>query len=85
MFVDDKTFPIIISFFAVRGNSSWLKMLGYSHYFFNGDANDPSVQDKIKANFIDLMTSSSLIPPLFCSAHPQCTKDNIKTYAGALP
>ncbi|KAL9973473.1 hypothetical protein ACROYT_G019939 [Oculina patagonica] len=62
---------------------SSLKSSGILYFFFNGDANDPKVQDAIKTNFISLM-NSGLIPPPFCLSQPaKCNKDTAQMFAGA--
>ena len=60
-----------------------LKTSGFSNFFFSGDANDSNVQFDIKANFIDLMTNDSLIPPFICSWQPdECNNETTLVYAG---
>ncbi|KAL9973472.1 hypothetical protein ACROYT_G019938 [Oculina patagonica] len=50
------------------------------NYYFNGEANDPSVQSAIRKNFISLMNN---MPHQFCMDNQQCTEDNVTVNAGA--
>ncbi|KAL9973466.1 hypothetical protein ACROYT_G019931 [Oculina patagonica] len=63
---------------------SYFKTIGFSHFFFNGDGNDPNVQAAIKANYISLMTNPSIVPPFFCLFRPaECNQDTVQLYVGA--
>ena len=58
-----------------------MKNLNLRYFYFDGKANDPSVQ--IRKNFIDLV-GSPFVPPVFCKDKPlQCKKERVAVYAGA--
>ena len=70
-------------FFSDATDPSYLKQQGFSHFFFDGDANDPNVQAVIKTKYIDFMTSY-MVPPFFCSLrHTECNEDTVEVYAGS--
>ena len=51
-------------------------------YFFDGDANDPNVQNTIRGNFITLATGPFIIP-FFCKDKPaDCNANTVEVYAG---
>ena len=58
-------------------------MQGYNNFFFDGDANDPNVQDVIRTKFISL-AQSVLVPPFFCKTIPECTQTNVQVTVGAI-
>ena len=58
-----------------------MKIYNVPFFYFDGDANDPSVQLQIRNNFYNLATSPYL-PPIFCKHQPQCKKENVAVYAG---
>ena len=72
------------SFFSDPTNPSYLKLQGFPYFFFDGDANDPSVQAAIKTNYIDFMTKSYMVPPFFCLfKQPECNENTVEVYAGS--
>ncbi|KAL9973289.1 hypothetical protein ACROYT_G019721 [Oculina patagonica] len=66
-------------------NTSWMKMadLVSWHYYFDGDAHDPSDQEDIKTKFHSLLISN-YVPFFFCKAIPDCTKENILVSLGVI-
>lgn len=61
-----------------------MKRANRPEFFYKGDCTDPSVQVKIKQNFMDIMTSKFL-PPIFCKNIPKkCNKDKLELYCGPL-
>jgi len=52
--------------------------------YFDGDGNDPNVQEAIKRNFLSLLMSG-LAPSHICKDKPsQCTSDHIEVYVGVV-
>ena len=69
--------------FSDPSDPSYFKLAGLHFFFFAGDANDPKVQADIKTNYLFFMTSSGMVPPLFCSSTVDCKEDSIEVYAGS--
>jgi len=64
-------------------SSSWIKMYGFQQWFsYSGDAHDSSVQEVIKYQFYELLTSGN-VPPFFCQQQT-CNKDDFTVSPGAL-
>ena len=72
---------VLAFFFADTANQSYWKLSEYSDFFFNGDANDPNVQDTIKTKYISVV-NSRFVPPFFCKFDPECKEHNVEAYAG---
>ena len=77
----------LLAFFSttiVTENPSWISIKMASNFYYDGDCNDPNVQDNIKANFISLMTSNA-VPPFFCLFQPSdCNVNTVDVACGAL-
>ena len=56
-------------------------MMNFPYFFYSGDA---YVQDAIKDKYHSLLTKSQLLPPQFCLMHPDCTKERISVFPGAI-
>ena len=69
-------------FIAGSASSSWIKTNGFQEFYYSGDAHDASVQEVIKYQFYELLTSS-YIPPFFCQPS-KCNKDDFTVSPGAL-
>ena len=70
--------------FSEPTNPSNIKQARLSYFFFDGDANDPNVQAAIKTDYISFMTTSNMVPPIFCPRFTaECKEDNIEVYAGS--
>ena len=75
---------LCFGFFSEPTNPSHLKQAGLSNFFFDGDANDPNVQAAIKTKYVSFMTTSNMVPPIFCPRFTaQCHEDYIEVYAGS--
>lgn len=65
----------------MRATPSWLSSQSFANFYFEGDCNDPNVQDKIKQDFWSLI-SGLYLPPPFCQFNPNCKQSNIKIFCG---
>lgn len=77
--------PIIelfhVVYFSAQVNPSFLKRQNLPYFYFNDNGTEPNSIDAVKQNFISLVTSG-LVPPPLCLINPQCTKENTEVYAG---
>ena len=57
-------------------------MLGFAGFYYDGDCNDPNVQDQIKQNYLTLL-NSPFVPPFFCEEKPdECNVNTIEVSCG---
>ena len=77
-----KRLYVFVVFAVQEGDDSQFKKSFLDSHFFDGDANDPKVQYRIKTKFFEFIRGP-YFPPPFCVIRPDCTKENMKVYAGA--
>ncbi|KAJ7352844.1 hypothetical protein OS493_033386 [Desmophyllum pertusum] len=56
-------------------------MSNYPGFYFDGDCNDPSVQDQMKNDFWNFIRGP-YFPPPFCMIKPDCTNDSVTIFCG---